>query len=238
VEQIAMSRFLNHVKNSLSYALSDRKAIAVIGTLIVVNSILRKDDFLHPVWSVFNVTIFFFVGYGSYISWYALKGEDKHPNLRSFPRIFWEGFKKSTIIAVYSVGLTFLSYHAKLAASQGNFLPAALIAAVYVLLYLCMVVGLLNRYLHRGKILEAFNIPEILRLALKFDFLSFVKVIIAVMISQGFAVLVVIGFGKGFTVAEIVFSVAAFFLAPFFYFATKRFIGLNVYDLLENFERK
>ena len=61
----------------------------------------------------------------------------------------------------------------------------------------------------------------------------FIKVIIAVIISQAFAASVVIPFSKGLTLLDIIYSIATFFLAPFLYISSKRLIALNVYDLLE-----
>ena len=235
-----MNQFYNHIRDAISYGLADRKAILLIGALVVVVSMLRKDDCLRPIYQVFNVTIFFYVGYGSFISWYSLKGSDKHPDIRNYKRIFWEGFKKSTIVAVYSIGLTFFGYHGKLSFADGNILFGIGCVIVFSVIYLIMIGGLFNRYVNRGKILEAFNIPEILRMMSIFDLKSFIKVLIAVIISQVFSVLIIMGFSEGFTLFEIIYSIFAFFLAPFLYFATKRFIGLNVRDLLEKsgIERK
>ena len=104
---------------------------------------------------------------------------------------------------------------------------------LFVLLYLFFIVGLLNRYLHKGKFIEAFHLFEIIELIKLFDTKSFIKVNVAVMISQAFSASVVIPFTKGFSLIDIIYSVATFFLAPFLYVATKRLIALNVYDLLE-----
>ena len=111
----------------------------------------------------------------------------------------------------------------------------ALISIVlFVLIYLCLIAGLLNRYLHKGKFIEAFNIPEIIDLVHMFDVKSFIRVVGAVIISQAFAITVVIEFGKGFTPIEMLMSLSTFFLAPFFYIAAKRLVGLNVRELLKN----
>lgn len=105
---------------------------------------------------------------------------------------------------------------------------------LFVLTYLCFIIGLLNRYLHKGKFIEAFNLREIINLAQLFDIKSFIRVISAVIISQVFAITVVVGFSDGFDLIELVKSISTFFLAPFFYIAAKRFVGLNVRELLNN----
>ena len=117
--------------------------------------------------------------------------------------------------------------------ADGNLIFAVCFIILFVLIYLIFIVGLLNRYLHKGKFIEAFHLFEIIELIKLFDTKSFIKVIVAVMISQAFAASVVIPFTKGFSLIDIIYSIATFFLAPFLYVATKRLIALNVYDLLE-----
>lgn len=228
-----MNLFYSQLKDGVRYAISDRNAIIVVGLLALIASIVRKDDNLPDICNLFNLTIFFIIGYGSFISWYTLKGENRHPDLRNYKRIFWEGIKKSAIIAVYSIGLTFFKHHAGNCFAQANYLPALALAALFAANYILMIGGLFNRYLNHGKFLKAFDIPEILRLLKMFDLVSFIRVLIAVVIAQGVIILIIIGFGKGFTVGEIIFSIAAVFLVPFLYFSTKRMVGLSVYNLLE-----
>lgn len=228
-----MNLFYTQIKDAVSYALGDRNAIILVGLMAVVASIVRKDENLPEIFSIFNLTIFFIIGYGSYISWYTLKGEDKHPNLKSYKRIFWEGIRKSAIIAVYSIGLTFFKHHAGNYFAEGNYLLAAVLAALFAANYILMIGGLFNRYLNYGKFLKAFDFPEIWRLLKIFDIWSFIRVLIAVVIAQGVIVLIIIGFGKEFRLLEIIFSIAAVFLVPFLFFTTKRLVGLSVYNLLE-----
>ena len=71
-------------------------------------------------------------------------------------------------------------------------IPFAVI--MFVLTYLCLIGSLFNRYLHYGKITKAFNLVEIYKLIRIFDTKSFLKVLIAVIISQAFALTVIIGF--------------------------------------------
>ena len=228
-----MNLFYTQLKDAVNYALSDRNAIIAVGLLAAVASVVAKDSNLSAVWKIFRFTIFFIVGYGSFISWYTLKGEDRHPDLRNYKRIFWEGLKKSAIISVYSVGLTFFKHHAGNFFAAGNYLPAAAFAVLFVLNYLLMIGGLFNRYLNHGKFLKAFDLPEIWRLLKIFDAVSFIRVLIAVIIAQGIIVLTIIGFGKGFNIGELIFLFAAVFLVPFLFFTTKRLVGLSVYHLLE-----
>lgn len=231
-----MNSVCTHIRDAVDYALADRKAVLLIGVMVFTASLISKDDFLHPVWNVFRLTIFFIVGYGSYISWYTLKGSDRHPDIRNWKRLMWEGFKKSTIIAVYSAGMGIARTHAVQGITDGNIALAVLCAVLFAVIYILLIGGLFNRYLNRGKFLKAFDFPEIIRLLRIFDLKSFIRVVGAVIVSQAFAVLVVIGFGKGFSLFEILFSIAAVFLAPFLYFSTKRLVGLNVRELLDKMD--
>ena len=103
-----------------------------------------------------------------------------------------------------------------------------------MLIYLSLILGLLNRYLHKGKFMEAFKLREMWNLLTLFDIKSFIKVICAVIPSQLFAISVVIGFSDGFDLIELLKSISTFFLAPFFYIAAKRFVGLNVRELISD----
>ena len=87
---------------------------------------------------------------------------------------------------------------------NGNLIFAVCFTILFVLLYLCLIGGLLNRYLHKGKFMEAFHLREIINLIKIFDTKSFIKVIIAVMISQAFAASVVIPFSNGLSLIEII----------------------------------
>ena len=231
--KIHMKLFLSYTKDAVKYALSDRKGIIVIGLLMTISSILYKDDMIKPIWKLTTVSLLIVIGYGSYVSWYTLKGSDKHPKFNRLKKLTWEGFKKTMITVTYSffLGITYIV--AKLSYDNGNFIITFLCIILFTLIYLCLIGGLLNRYLHKGQISKAFDIPEIINLIRIFDTGSFIRVLIAVIISQIFAVSVVVGFTDGFSLIELVYSISTFFLAPFLYVATKRLVGLNVRNLLE-----
>ena len=200
---------------------------------MAITSLINKNGFLNPFWKMFTVTLLIVMGYGSYVSWYTLKGSDKHPKINNLKKLIWEGFKKSAIIFIYSIGLTFFFHQMKVNLNS-NIIIALISAILFVLIYICLIAGLLNRYLHRGKFIEAFNLIEIINLLRLFDIKSFIRVIVAVIISQVFAISVVIEFGPGFSITEMLMSLSTFFLAPFFYIAAKRLVGLNVRELLKN----
>ena len=129
--------------------------------------------------------------------------------------------------------MTFFVHMAKVN-MNGNIILSVIGIILFVLTYLCFIAGSLNRYLHKGKFTEAFNLREIWNLACLFDIKSFIRVVSAVIISQIFAITVIVGFSDGFDLIELVKSLSTFFLAPFFYIAAKRFVGLNVRELLNN----
>ena len=232
-----MKLFIDHIKESIDYALSDKTGLVIISTLVSVACFINKDSFSDPILKVLNVVLLIVVGYGSYVSWYTLKGRDEHPHFKNnMKRLVWEGFKKSVIVFIYSAALWIVARLARQSYTDGNLILFVCFTILFVLIYLCLIAGLLNRYLHKGKFIEAFHLPEILNLIKIFDTRSFIKVLIAVMISQAFSASVIIPFSQGLTLVDIIYSVATFFLAPFLYVATKRLVALNVYDLLEKQE--
>ena len=229
-----MKLFLGHVKESINYALSDKTGLLIVSSLVSIACFINKNSLSDPILKVVNIFLLIVVGYGSYVSWYALKGRNEHPRFKNnMKRLVWEGFKKSVIVFIYSGFLWLLARLVKQNYVDGNLIFVVCFIILFILIYLFFIVGLLNRYLHKGKFIEAFHLFEIIELIKLFDTKSFIKVIVSVMISQAFSASVVIPFTKGFSLIDIIYSIATFFLAPFLYVATKRLIALNVYDLLE-----
>lgn len=228
-----MRLFVGNIGNAVKYALSDRKGIIIISALMAITSIATANQHLNSFWRMLAVTLLIVMGYGSYVSWYTLKGSDKHPKINNLKKLIWEGFKKSALTFIYSIPMTFFVHMAKVN-MNGNIILSVIGIILFVLTYLCFIAGSLNRYLHKGKFTEAFNLREIWNLACLFDIKSFIRVVSAVIISQIFAITVIVGFNDGFDLIELVKSLSTFFLAPFFYIAAKRFVGLNVRELLNN----
>ena len=228
-----MRLFVGNIGNAVKYALSDRKGIIIISALMAITSIATANQHLNSFWRMLAVTLIIVMGYGSYVSWYTLKGSDKHPKINNLKKLIWEGFKKSALTFIYSIPMTFFVHMAKVN-MNGNIILSVIGIILFVLTYLCFIAGSLNRYLHKGKFTEAFNLREIWNLACLFDIKSFIRVVSAVIISQIFAITVIVGFSDGFDLIELVKSLSTFFLAPFFYIAAKRFVGLNVRELLNN----
>lgn len=228
-----MRIFVGNVIDAIRYAFGDKKALVLISALMSITSIISKNGTVPPIYKLFTVTLLFVVGYGSYVSWHTLKGSDGHPKLENnVRRIVWEGFKKSVITFIYSGFLVILIALAEDYYSEGNLIVAAVCVILFCIVYLFLIGGLLNRYLYRGKFSEAFHFVEIFNLLSLFDLRSFLRVVVAVIISQIFAVSVIIGFSDGFSMTELIYSIASFFLAPFLYIANKRLVGLNVRELL------
>ena len=228
-----MRLFVGNIGNAVKYALSDRKGIIIISALMAITSIATANQHLNSFGGMLAVTLLIVMGYGSYVSWYTLKGSDKHPKINNLKKLIWEGFKKSALTFIYSIPMTFFVHMAKVN-MNGNIILSVIGIILFVLTYLCFITGSLNRYLHKGKFTEAFNLREIWNLACLFDIKSFIRVVSAVIISQIFAITVIVGFSDGFDLIELVKSLSTFFLAPFFYIAAKRFVGLNVSELLNN----
>lgn len=225
-----MKLFYENIKDAIRYALSDRYAILVIGTIFLSASLINK--YASNIFRLSNLILLYVVGYASFISWYTINGQDKHPRLNNVKRMAWEGFKKSTITIFYSIFLALAAINANSFYSSGNYLPAILLTILFAMIYLTLIGGLFNRYLNGGVFLKAFDVPEIVRLLRSFDNRTFIRVIVAVIISQLFVVAVFVNFEQGFSLLELLLTISTFFLSPFLYIATKRLTGLQVRNLL------
>ena len=121
---------------------------------------------------------------------------------------------------------------AKIFFENQNYLMSALCFVIFIIIYLILIGGLINRYLNNGRVLKAFNIVEIMVLLKRFDLKLFLQLLIAAVIAQLFAILSIIDLHQGLTLAELLASVPVFVRAPFLYFATKRLVGLQVRKLV------
>ena len=91
-----MKVFLSQVEDSVRYALSDRKGMFTICSLMAITSFINKNGSLTPIMKLVTVTLLIVMGYGSFVSWHTLKGSDDHPKLENnLRRITLEGFKKT-----------------------------------------------------------------------------------------------------------------------------------------------
>lgn len=227
-----MGSYINDIMDSLKYAVSDWKVIVILGIILVANSIVSKYDFISSsLWRSMNFFMIFVVGYGSYVSWNTLKGSDKLPDFKNPKKLFWEGLKKSLIIFIYSIPLTYIIH---IISTSDNRLILIIATVAFMILYLIMIAALLNRYFHHGEFLKAFSFFEIADIVSIFNFESFLKVFIPVLISHVFVVSIVLQFDKGFTAIEIAYSLFVFLLAPVLFLAAKRLVGIQIRKLLQN----
>ena len=125
-----MRLFVGNLGNAVKYALSDRKGIIICSALMAITSIITANHRLNSFWGMFCVTLLIVMGYGSYVSWYTLKGSDEHPKINNLKKLIWEGFKKSVITFIYSTGLTFFIHQAKV------YLNSNIIIAIISIIYL------------------------------------------------------------------------------------------------------
>lgn len=225
-----MKVFYNSIKDAVRYGLADKLAILVIGGIMFLTALDHR--FFDIPFHYSSILMLIVVGYGSFISWYAINGQDKHPRLNNIKKMAWEGFKKSCIIVAYSIFLTYVGHYGKEFLSSGNYLFGIILTVLFLLTYLMLIGGLFNRYLNNGKFLKAFDLVEIIKLLLSFDTRNFIRVLIAVVISQTFTVSVFIKIIPEIPSLELLLTFAFFFLAPFLYMANKRLVGLQVRNLL------
>ena len=70
-----MRLFVGNIGNAVRYALSNRKGIIVICALMAITSIAPTNQHLNSFWRILTVTLLIVMGYGPYVSWYALKNQ-------------------------------------------------------------------------------------------------------------------------------------------------------------------
>ena len=227
-----MKTFYLSIKDAVRYALSDWKVVLVIGGLMCLSSISNKISVI-SLFKISNIFMVFVIGYGSFIAFYTIHGDDVPLNISNVKRIFWEGFKKSVILMFYSLFLNFFFTVAKSGYDKGDILIAVVSGLIFALIWLVLIGGLINRYLNKGKFTKAFDIVEIVKLLKSLIGHNFIRLIVAVIIAQVFALSVFIGLQDGLSVLEIVHSILTFFLAPFLFIATKRLVGLNIRELVK-----
>ena len=82
-----MRLFVGNIGNAVKYALSDRKGIIIISALMAITSIATANQHLNAFWRMLAVTLLIVMGYGSYVSWYTLKGSDEHPKINNLKKL-------------------------------------------------------------------------------------------------------------------------------------------------------
>lgn len=82
-----MKLFLGNVVDAVKYSLSDKKGIIIISALLTITSLISKNGSINPILKLVTVTLLIVMGYGSYVSWYTLKGSDEHPKINNLKKI-------------------------------------------------------------------------------------------------------------------------------------------------------
>lgn len=70
-----MKVLFNQIEDSIKYALSDRSAILIIGSLMAITSVISKNDSIDAVLRAVTITMIIVMGYGSFVSWYTINGQ-------------------------------------------------------------------------------------------------------------------------------------------------------------------
>ena len=81
-----MKLFFANIYDAVKYALSDKKGIVIISAMLAITSLINNGS-LNPFWRLFTVTLLIVMGYGSYVSWYTLKGSDEHPKINNLKKL-------------------------------------------------------------------------------------------------------------------------------------------------------
>lgn len=203
-------------------------------------SLLRKFAIVDPYlkylfYFLSSLFLFVEVGYGSKTAATSIRGDDKPPKLNKIQKLMWEGFKKTIIISIYIIPLHYLFYKAKTSLFIES--PLCLIySALFIGIYIILILGLINRYHYNGSFFKAFDYMEIFNLLKRIKVKNLLFVLICAMLAQSFTIQCFIDLENGFNALELVYTILTFFLAPWMLITTKRLIALNVRDLLNAME--
>lgn len=237
-----MKTFIQNFRNAIRYSISDWKIIIIIGSLMFLISFLNKISVTDPIISkiifvISNLLLFLEVGFGSKIVATSIQGEAKPPKLNKIHKLIWEGLKKTIIIGIYIYILKHIIIQAQFYASKIS--PICVIFyLLFLIVYILLILGLINRYNYNGSFIKAFDFKEIFKLFRKIKIKNLVFVMICAGLSQITAIQCFIDLNMGFSIIEAAHTIITFFLAPWILLTTKRFIALNVGDLLKSMKKK
>ena len=228
--------FTDEVVDAFRFIFSDYRVYLQIGTVLFLISIIRKlayavIDNPYIFWSLVifsELLLYLQVGYGSYISLYTLKGRDYLPKIRNIKKIFFEGIKKSYVIYIYV--LIIISF-SMISGSYFNGASDILVFVVHVLIYCVMILGLINRYLHHGNFIRAFNAGDMRTIFENIKLKNFALVVVCVFFSQFAVANSAITYSGGLSLFNVVSLVASFFIAPAVVIFSKRLTALHIRKL-------
>ncbi|WP_407380052.1 DUF4013 domain-containing protein [Methanobrevibacter sp.] len=232
-----MNVIISDIKDAIRFAFSDLKTVLFVGIVLCIISLLNKkvnlDDFDFAVRIIFNLLSFYITGYGSYVTLKTIQENDKPPKIGHFRKLTWEGFKKTAIVAIYGIFLSYLFHLGKIHLSD-NLLLASVFFALFIVLYAILITALLNRYQHKGSFFQAFNFKKIFSLFKLFDLENFILLFLAAITSQLIIFTCYIDFSPNLTSIEMIHALLMVILAPFILLFCKRLIGLRSKKLLHN----
>lgn len=156
-----MKETYHNILDAIKYATSDFHIILIIGSILFLTSLINKwaDEFTFIKLS--NILMVFVIGYGSYISLCTVKGQDKPPLFVNIKKLFWEGVKKLTIISIYSFFLSYFYGKATIYIHNNELLLFIATVIIFLVIWLLLIGGLINRFFNDGKFFSAFNLKEI-----------------------------------------------------------------------------
>lgn len=219
------------LKDIIRYTFSNYKTVLLIATLMLVISALgyiseNRSDIISPIAAILlDILIFIEVGYGAEIIKTSYLGHDTPPKLTNIWELIKEGFRRTLIYLAYGViSLTLYKIETYFPFYS---IESAICDFLIIIVNVLLCLGIINRFIHNGKFIKAFNLKEMLLLFKQFKIKQLISVIISILISQTFVISCIVDIHPGITVIDIILAILTFFLAPLTLISTKRLIGLT-----------
>lgn len=219
------------LKDIIRYTFSNYKTVLLIATLMLVISALgyiseNRSDIISPIAAILlDILIFIEVGYGAEIIRTSYLGHDTPPKLTNIWELIKEGFRRTLIYLAYGViSLTLYKIETYFPFYS---IESAICDFLIIIVNVLLCLGIINRFIHNGKFIKAFNLKEMLLLFKQFKIKQLISVIISILISQTFVISCIVDIHPGITVIDIILAILTFFLAPLTLISTKRLIGLT-----------
>ncbi|WP_050553503.1 DUF4013 domain-containing protein [Methanobrevibacter boviskoreani] len=229
-----MDRFIDLFKNSLRYAVSDWKAIFILGVFLYIisyleDTVFKSSDIQNLSGLIFIVILFAFSliesGYSCKILEETVDGSEKPPIFANYLDLIRHGLKDELVVLFYMIIIgVILFFCFELEFYKYDFFVRAMGLFFVGLIYLTMLGGLLNLAHHHGNFKSGFAFREILDLLDKIGICKLVMVYSFIVLSE---FLIYRFIFVDVSSNGIVSFIVNFLIIPFFVIFSKRLFALS-----------
>lgn len=213
-------KFERQIYDALKYTIDDWKAIVLLGIILCIASTseetITENVYILIIISIIGlVTLFLEEGYRYLIIEETIKGNNSPPIIRNMKDLLKEGFYEVITLFIYGAILAILSYIGNniVIYTDLDYLRWLILYIICLIIYLSFFGAAINKVLHGGKFLSAFNIIEIFKLYLKMGILQTIFLAIIGTVNLNIVVSCVLDLGI-LNVNHFLDYVISFFLSP------------------------